>query len=733
MPRSSRSTKSSQTSKKDFSQHTLIYVHGMLNKPAASVLKDQWDRALFGVKMGERTHMAYWADIRYPQPLSSTTVQSLEQEYSPMYSVLSQDEFIDDMVARVNQGAEARAFARALASRMLSEQRPALMRSIGKSEYHAQVNFPDWFTRWFVRTFTPDVAAYFFDKDQRRRIQERFRMWLTSGPGPFVVVAHSLGSIVAYDVLREFDSKGAPVPLLVTLGSPLGLEEIQQRVKKPLSVPSQVTHWHNFAARFDVVAIDRNLSGEFTPKSRLTDHFINTTGLFDNPHDVEGYLHHPDVRATVAEAVGHRFADPTASFVIAKDLVGDMQGSVKRTPVLIELSSQVKGKTLDEKRQLIQKKLSKLTRDPDAAVEPLRRFVAARLTSPEIMALRAKHEGLAIRRMWRDSIKRKVLDKSTSVLHSQAAHESYAAQGEGINWAILDTGIRADHPHFKEYANVKAQWDCTKTGAPKPGAKDGDGHGTHVAGIIAGSGSEKKIDYRSNAPRAGLHIYKVLSDDGEGQDSWIIKALDHIAELNESSPELVIHGVNLSLGGPFETEVYGCGFSPLCTELRRLWQQGVLVCIAAGNEGRLVLRTTDGIHDLNMDLSIGDPANLEEAIAVGSVHRESPHLYGVSYFSSRGPTADGRRKPDVVAPGEKIMSANASFEKEDLYVAMSGTSMACPQVSGVLAAFLSVRREFVGRPDMVKRLLLDHCVDLGRDPNFQGAGVPNLMQMLLST
>ena len=720
-------------SKTDSPACTVIYIHGMLNKPPAAVLKDQWDRALFGVKMGERTHMAYWADIRYPQPLSSTTAQSLEQEYSSLSSVLSQDDFVDDVVSRVSQGAEARAFARALATRMLSENRPALTRTIGKSEYSAQVNFPDWFTRWFVRSFTPDVAAYLFDRTQRENIRDRLRLWLASGPGPFVVVAHSMGTIVAYDVLHEFAKRGDPVPLLVTMGSPLGIEEIQQRVRRPLAVPGQVAHWHNFAAQFDIVSIDRSLSDEYTPKSRISDHPIETSGILDNPHNVEGYLGHPDVKCVVANVVGHRFADPAKSFVIAKDLVGDMQGALRRTPVLIELSSDVEGKTLDDKRTLIAKELSKLTRDPAAEVEPLRRYVAARLNASEIMTLRAKHKNLAIRRMWRDSVKRAVLDKSTSVVHSQAAHESYAAYGEGINWAVLDTGIRADHPHFKEHANVKAQWDCTKTGAPKAGAKDGDGHGTHVSGIIAGTGVEGKTTYGGNAPWAGLHVYKVLSDDGSGQDSWIIKALDHIAELNENSPDLVIHGINLSLGGPFDPEVYGCGFSPLCNELRRLWRQGVLVCIAAGNEGRLVLRTMDGIHDLNLDLSIGDPANLEEAIAVGSVHRESPHLYGVSYFSSRGPTADGRRKPDVVAPGEKIMSANAAFEKEDDYVAMSGTSMACPQVSGVLAGFLSVRREFIGRPDLVKKILMDHAVDLGRDPNFQGAGVPNLMQMLLST
>lgn len=719
--------------KTDQSAHTVIYVHGMLNKPPAAVLKDQWDRALFGVKMGERTHMAYWADIRYPQPLSSTTAQSLEQEYASLHSTLSEADFIEDTAARVQQGREAQEFARALAARMLGKNRAALTRSMSSSEYHAQVNFPDWFTRWFVRSFTPDVAAYFFDAGQRRAIQERLRVWLTSGPGPFVVVAHSMGSIVAYDILRELENRKVAVPLLVTVGSPLGIEEIQQRVARPLKVPAMVKHWHNFAARFDIVAIDRSLSGEYKPKSQLTDHPIATSGLLDNPHDVEGYLGHEQVRGIVTATVGTSFGDPAKSFVIAKDLVGDMQGAPRRTPVLIELSAENEGTTLDKKRDLLAAELRKLTKDPAAAVEPLKRYVAAHLTAAEIMQLRGKYKNLAIRRMWRDSVKRAVLDKSTSVVHSQAAHESYAAYGEKVNWAILDTGIRADHPHFKEHANVKTQWDCTKSGAPKQGAKDGDGHGTHVAGIIAGTGSEKKITYGGNAPKAGLHIYKVLSDDGSGQDSWIIKALDHIADLNENSPDLVIHGINLSLGGPFDPEVYGCGFSPLCNELRRLWRQGVLVCIAAGNEGRLILRTLDGIHDLNLDLSIGDPANLEEAIAVGSVHKESPHLYGISYFSSRGPTADGRRKPDVVAPGEKIVSANAAFETDDDYVAMSGTSMACPQVSGVLAAFLSVRREFIGRPDMVKQILVEHCVDLGRDPNFQGAGVPNLMQMLLAT
>jgi hypothetical protein len=176
----------------------------------------------------------------------------------------------------------------------------------------------------------------------------------------------------------------------------------------------------------------------------------------------------------------------------------------------------------------------------------------------------------------------------------------------------------------------------------------------------------------------------VLNDQGQGEDAWIIKALDHIAQQNENTADgLAIHGLNLSLGGPFDTSVYGCGFSPICMELRRLWRSGVLLVVACGNEGRLQVRTPDGDTEINSPMSIGDPANLEDCIAVGSVHSDQPHLYGISSFSSRGPTADGRAKPDVVAPGERICSANSRYRgKDDLYFKESGTSMAAPMYPG---------------------------------------------------
>ncbi|MFI5077170.1 MAG: S8 family serine peptidase, partial [Vicinamibacteria bacterium] len=222
-------------------------------------------------------------------------------------------------------------------------------------------------------------------------------------------------------------------------------------------------------------------------------------------------------------------------------------------------------------------------------------------------------------------------------------------------------------------------------------------------------------------------------DRGEGEDAWIIKALDHIAEQNESNAQLAVHGLNLSLGGPYDSTVYGCGFTPICQELRRLWRSGMVVVVACGNEGQIDVQTSDGEVELNSLMSIGDPANLEDCIAVGSVNADKPHLYGVSAFSSRGPTSDGRCKPDVVAPGERIASVNARFKGNSrLYRVESGTSMAAPHVSGLIAAFLSVRREFIGRPDEVKKLLLDTCTDIGRDRQHQGRGIPNLMKMLLN-
>jgi subtilisin family serine protease len=201
----------------------------------------------------------------------------------------------------------------------------------------------------------------------------------------------------------------------------------------------------------------------------------------------------------------------------------------------------------------------------------------------------------------------------------------------------------------------------------------------------------------------------------------------------------------MSLGYDFDPRWFGCGQSPICVEVNRLVKCGVSVVVAAGNAGYSAFVTTAGRSEAHYnDLTISDPGNAEYAITVGSTHRDSPHQYGISYFSSRGPTGDGRMKPDLVAPGERIISCAAGAEREKyvglrdrsnrkakvLYCEQTGTSMAAPHVSGAIAAFLSVRTEFIGQPERVKELVVGNTIDLKRERSFQGTGLLDLMKVL---
>jgi serine protease AprX len=206
------------------------------------------------------------------------------------------------------------------------------------------------------------------------------------------------------------------------------------------------------------------------------------------------------------------------------------------------------------------------------------------------------------------------------------------------------------------------------------------------------------------APKCELVSLKVLDRFGQGRASNVIMAIAHIQAINHNGRELHIHGVNLSLGYPFDPRWFACGHSPLCVEVNRLVKSGVVVVVAAGNTGYGTLLTKEGQSDASLALTINDPGNAEHAITVGSTHRDMPHLYGVSYFSSKGPTGDGRYKPDLLAPGEKIISCAVKSSRlvqdetgnsDCSYFETSGTSMAAPHVSGAIAAFLSIRREFI--------------------------------------
>jgi subtilisin family serine protease len=252
------------------------------------------------------------------------------------------------------------------------------------------------------------------------------------------------------------------------------------------------------------------------------------------------------------------------------------------------------------------------------------------------------------------------------------------------------------------------------------------------------------------APECELVSIKVMRQNRQGtwvtSSSAVIRALTYLrTEVNVDPGLLRVHGVNMSLGSPWRPDQYAAGQSPLCQAVNQLVASGVVVVVSAGNFGARTT-ATDSLNTSAVMGSITEPAHAEDCIAVGSTHRDAPHTFGVTWTSSKGPTLDGRMKPDVVAPGEWIASAasgairaTAGLDPADgsllpadwlTYAELSGTSMAAPHVCGVIAAFLSARPEFIGRPRQVKRLLTDSATDLGREPYAQGAGLVDLMRML---
>ena len=774
---------------------TIIYVHGIGNKPPASVLKCQWDHALFGTQLGDRSRMAYWVNRDYyPVPSDDTCadgdlVQIDDDEISTKAIMAlaagkptNEQQAIENEIKSLTDDKARQNWLSALSDKMMAsalvDEKAIRNRLIKTEAVSARVLPLPGFLRRLItqkltRAFLRDVNDFFFHRDRQEVMQQSLVDRLNAGGGPFIIIAHSQGTMIAYNVLRQLTKDECDVRLFLTIGSPLGLTEVQDVFRSwvgggQLRTPECVTRWVNVAEWLDPVAADHDISDDFDPAGAIEnfDGFLLNPDSPRHPHSGTGYLRSAPVRRAVGDVAGNAFGQAVGKAVITKDLAEDLENAFRgeRHTALIQLTTpsepgplgQV---TLSDVHKQLTETITELVAESgdtlnEANIEPLKRFISAKLTRLEIEKLRTKYKDLQIERIWRDAAKTALINQSTHTIQARPANLGYGAMGRDIGWAVLDTGIRADHPHFELFENVAAQWDCTKRGKPIQVTKkesavlDKNGHGTHVAGIIAGRYElPEKIEgptilFSGIAPETKLYGFKVLDDQGNGQDSYILKALDSIADLNDEAGKLVIQGVNLSLGGAFDPSVYGCGHTPLCQELRRLWRQGVLVCLASGNEGYALLQAAEGEIPANMDLSIGDPANLEEAIAVGSIHKSNPHTYGVSYFSSRGPTADGRRKPDLVAPGEQILSAYHKFPPgkptgkrtvSDLYVEMSGTSMACPHVSGVLAAFLSVRREFIGYTDRVKSILLENCTDLSRDTYIQGSGMPNLIKMLANT
>jgi len=227
--------------------------------------------------------------------------------------------------------------------------------------------------------------------------------------------------------------------------------------------------------------------------------------------------------------------------------------------------------------------------------------------------------------------------------------------------AVIDTGIDANHVDLQN--KVIGWYDATYLARTTP--YDDNGHGTHVAGIAAGKGVGN-ADYIGVAPGASLVGIKVLSGSGGGTTSDVIEGIDW-AIANKDKYGIKV--INMSLG----TDGSSDGRDATSLAVNRAVDAGIVCAVAAGNSG----------PDTK---TVGSPGAADKALTVGAMADPSEGGFNLASFSSRGTTADGRIKPDIVAPGYKIMAAKANSGNG--YVSLSGTSMATPFVAGVASLML---------------------------------------------
>jgi hypothetical protein len=271
----------------------IVYVHGVGRQSEPAALKLEWDLALFGRDMGRRTRMAYWADL-----LHGTD---------------------DGKPGRVRGSGTGRVDVRAVLRAAGLEGPQALelgcglaRRLQGASSVGAQVDrllpLPGFLrmpiSKLFLETFIADTAGYFFRPGMRVRVQGRLRRALPPRGTADVLVAHSQGSIIAFEMLAKMETLRAH--RFVTLGSPLGIGEIQDLLSCPRVVPESIERWINFAHRLDPVALDKGLGNDFEPRGAIDDEVLVNAGAGRfrrfNPHSAVGYLSHPRVRAVVRSA-----------------------------------------------------------------------------------------------------------------------------------------------------------------------------------------------------------------------------------------------------------------------------------------------------------------------------------------------------------------------------------------------------------------------------------------------
>ncbi|HEX5860024.1 MAG TPA: S8 family serine peptidase [Microbacterium sp.] len=311
----------------------------------------------------------------------------------------------------------------------------------------------------------------------------------------------------------------------------------------------------------------------------------------------------------------------------------------------------------------------------------------AALTSPSAQSFSATPSlSAGITAIHLDGKVRATLDGSVGYIDAPEAW-AQGHTGEGVTVAVLDTGYDDTHPDLQGHV-----LDSSMSFVPgEEVASDPNGHGTHVASTIAGTGAASGGTHRGVADGAKLLVGKVLGADGYGQDSWIIEAMEWAGE---NAPI-----VSMSLGSQSPSD----GKDLMAESLNTIAEQtGSLFVVAAGNAG--------------FAETIGAPGSAEQAFTVGSVDDPSGAL---SYFTSQGPLSrSGAMKPNVTGPGNDVTAARSADSGGDgSYIAMSGTSMATPHVAGAAAILLSANAELT--TEQLKAALASTAV-AGDYTSYQG-------------
>jgi serine protease AprX len=320
-------------------------------------------------------------------------------------------------------------------------------------------------------------------------------------------------------------------------------------------------------------------------------------------------------------------------------------------------------------------------------------------------------------------------DTDVAAVMDDVARQQYGLDGTGIGIAVIDSGV-FNHDDLQKSSGGGSRIVYSESFiAGDPSTGDAYGHGTHVAGIVAGNGHDSASGYPTQylgiAPNANIINLRVLDANGSGTDSQVIAAIQRAIQLKDTYN---IRVINLSLGrGVFESYT----LDPVCQAVEAAWQSGIVVVVAAGNTGRDNSYGTQGYATINA------PGNDPNVITVGATKTNDTNTRlddTVASYSSKGPTLlDHIVKPDLVAPGNRIVSLAApgstlvsslsSLSVQPIttcvlsllgnscttgvggkYLRLSGTSMATPIVAG--SAALMLQKDPTLTPDTIKARMM---------------------------